>query len=264
MSSIFLISRLGIHAAQAERRQRNDVGALHGLRDHRLDGLRYLGIGDRLDEMRFRAEQEVHRHHAGLRRQRRGVGGGGNAEFDVARFHQLQDLRLLPELRAGILIDQHGALAQVLELVGEDIAEDAVSGRLRLIIGEAVMLDFLRRRAGAVMIADAAAIAARMPFSLRIVSPFDVLYFLRSSHWGCSKVNKTKGGNAIARGRLPIGLFRNCSRMEPGVVRTFAENQRFRLRLAPTWHHAYFPLARMKSKSQPSSACRMVSLNRCA
>jgi len=26
----------------------------------------------------------------------------------------------------------------------------------------------------------------------------------------------------------------------------------------------YFPLARMKSKSQPSSACRMVSLNRCA
>jgi len=32
-------------------------------------------------------------------------------------FDQLQQLRLLPELCAGILIDQHGALAQFLELV---------------------------------------------------------------------------------------------------------------------------------------------------
>ena len=66
-----------------------------------------------------------------------------DAEFDVARFHELQDLRLLPELRARILVDQHRALAQFLELVGEDIADNAVAGRLRLIIGEAIMLDVL-------------------------------------------------------------------------------------------------------------------------
>jgi len=35
---------------------------------------------------------------------------------DVAGFHELQNLRLLPELRAGILVDQHGALAQLFSL----------------------------------------------------------------------------------------------------------------------------------------------------
>ena len=74
----------------------------------------------------------------------RGIGRGGNAEFDVAGFHQLQHLRLLPELGARILVDQHGALAQRLELVGEDIAEDAIAGRLRLVVGEAIMLHLLR------------------------------------------------------------------------------------------------------------------------
>ncbi len=86
----------------------------------------------------------MHRHHAGLRRQRCGVGRGRDAEFDVARFHQLQDLRFLPELRAGILVNQHGALAQFLELVAEDIAEDSVTRGFRLVIGEAIMLDLLR------------------------------------------------------------------------------------------------------------------------
>jgi hypothetical protein len=41
------------------------------------------------------------------------------AEIDIAGFHQLQHLRLLAELRAGILVDQHRALAQFLQLVGE-------------------------------------------------------------------------------------------------------------------------------------------------
>ena len=37
-------------------------------------------------------------------------------EIEIAGFHQLQDLRLLPELRARKLVDQHRALAQFLEL----------------------------------------------------------------------------------------------------------------------------------------------------
>jgi hypothetical protein len=67
---------------------------------------------------------------------------------DVAGLDQLQDLRLLPELRARILVDQHRALAQLLELVGEDVAEDAVAGGLRLVVGEAIMLCFLRGGGG--------------------------------------------------------------------------------------------------------------------
>src|SRR6266513_2131931 len=43
-----------------------------------------------------------------------------NAELHVACFHQLQDLRFLAELRAGILVDQHAALAHLLQLVAED------------------------------------------------------------------------------------------------------------------------------------------------
>ena len=120
--------------------------ALHRIGDHRLHRLGHFGIGDRLDQMRLGAEQEMHRHHAGLRRQRRGIGGRGNTELDIAGFHQLQDLRLLPELRAWILVDQHAALAQFLQLVGEDIAEDAIAGGLGLIIGEAIMLHLLRAR----------------------------------------------------------------------------------------------------------------------
>ena len=152
MSLDVLDLALGIHVAQSERRQRDDAGALHRLGDHRLDGLGHFGVGDRLDEMRFGAEQEMHRHHAGLRRQRRGIGRGGNAELDVARFDQLQHLRLLPELRAGILLDQHGALAQRLELVGEDIAKDSIASRLGLIVGEAIMLHLLRACAAVIAI----------------------------------------------------------------------------------------------------------------
>ena len=99
-----------------------------------------VGIGDRLLQMVFRAEQEVQRHHAGLRRQRRGIGRRADAELDVAGLHELQHLRLLAELGAGILVDQHRALAELLQLVGEDVAGDAVARRVGLVVGEPVVL----------------------------------------------------------------------------------------------------------------------------
>ena len=102
-----------------------------------------LRIGERLLQVVFGAEQEVQRHHAGLRRERRGVRRRADAELDVAGLHQLQHLRLLPELRAGILVDDHRALAQLLELVGEDVAGDAVPGVARLVVGESVVPGFL-------------------------------------------------------------------------------------------------------------------------
>ncbi len=43
-------------------------------------------------------------------------------------LHELEHLRLLAELRARILVDQHRALGEVLQLVGEDVADDAVAG----------------------------------------------------------------------------------------------------------------------------------------
>src|SRR6516164_4734931 len=88
------------------------------------------------------------RHHAGLRRERRRVRRRTDAEFDIACFDQLQNLRLLPELGAGILVDQHRPTAQFLELVGEKIARDAISSGFWLIIGKAIM-PYLLRRCGA-------------------------------------------------------------------------------------------------------------------
>ena len=122
--------------------------ALRGLVDHRLDRVDHLLVGQRLDHVIFVAEQEVQRHHAGLRRDRRGIGRGDDGEIDVAGLHQLQQLRLLPELRARILVDQHGALAQFLELGGKDVVGDAVAGIELLVVGEAIMLRLLRAGAG--------------------------------------------------------------------------------------------------------------------
>ncbi len=135
---------LGIHVAQAQRRERDDPRALHRLGDHRLDRRRHLRVRQRFRKMGFRAEQEMQRHHTGLRRKRRRIGGGGNAELDVAGFHQLQHLRLLPELCARILVDQHGALAELLEPVAEGVADNAVAGAFRLIVGEAEAANVLR------------------------------------------------------------------------------------------------------------------------
>jgi hypothetical protein len=64
----------------------------------------------------------------------------------LARFYKLEDLRLLSELRAWILIDKHSPLAQFLEPFTEDIARNAISSGLRLVIGEAIMLHLLRYR----------------------------------------------------------------------------------------------------------------------
>src|SRR5207237_10703984 len=86
----------------------------------------------------------MQRHHTGLWRDRRGVGRGDDREFDVAGFHQLQELRLLAELRTRILVDQHGALAQFLEPGGKHIVGDAVSSIELLVVGEAIVSDFLR------------------------------------------------------------------------------------------------------------------------
>ena len=45
-----------------------------------------------------------------------GVGGRHDREIKIAGLHELQELRFLPELRAGKLVDQHRALAQLLQL----------------------------------------------------------------------------------------------------------------------------------------------------
>src|SRR5215471_2434508 len=96
--------------------------------------------------MVFTAKQEVQRHHAGLWRQSRSVGRRADAELNVARLNELKDLRLLTKLGAGILVDQHRAFTQFLELVREQITGDAVSGGLGLVVGETKMLYLLRRR----------------------------------------------------------------------------------------------------------------------
>ena len=139
---------LAVHVAHALRAGRDDVQALRGLVDHRRDRIEHLLVAQRLDQMIGVAEQEVQRHHAGLRRDRRGIGRRDDGEVDVAGLHQLQELRLLPELRARILVDQHRALAQFLELGGKHVVGDAVAGIELLIVGEAIMLDLLRAGAG--------------------------------------------------------------------------------------------------------------------
>src|SRR5438046_7665920 len=93
MSSIFLISRLEYmlrrpSVATAMTRAPCTVSAIIALTAVDTPGSR-----DCLDQVPLGAEQEMHRHHAGLRRQRRGIGRRRNAELHVACFHQLQDLR---------------------------------------------------------------------------------------------------------------------------------------------------------------------------
>jgi hypothetical protein len=169
------------------------MSPLHGVADHRLDRLGHFGVGDRLDQVSFGAEQEMHRHHAGLRRQRRRVGRRGNAEFDVACLHQLQHLRFLPELRAGILVDQHGALAQGFQFVSENVAEDSIARRLWLVVGEAIMLHLLRT--GACRHHERACRDCRSEAVSQAVHrlPLDIRCFLSSSHRGRLNVNRTSG-----------------------------------------------------------------------
>ena len=49
------------------------MNALHGVVDHVADRLEHFLIAHRLDVVLIRAEQEMQRHHAGLRRDRRSV-----------------------------------------------------------------------------------------------------------------------------------------------------------------------------------------------
>ncbi len=132
--------------AHALRSGRDHMQALRGLVDHGLERFEHAGVGEPLHHVVLVAEQIMQRHDARLRRDRRGVGRGDDRELDVAGLHELENLRLLPELRARILIDDHGALAQFLELVGKEVARDRIAGVARLVIGEAIMLHLLRRR----------------------------------------------------------------------------------------------------------------------
>ena len=97
------------------------------------------GIGERLFQVVLGAEHEVDRKDPGFRLQGCRVRGRGDAEIDIARAQLLQDLRLLPELGAGKLVDEHRAVAQLGELTREGVAGDAVGGRMRLVVGEAEM-----------------------------------------------------------------------------------------------------------------------------
>src|SRR5206468_2836090 len=76
---------------------------------------------------------------------RRGIRRRDDREFDVTRLDQLQKLRLLPELGAGILVDDHRPL-EFLELGGEHVVSDAVAGIELLIVSEAVVLYVLGGR----------------------------------------------------------------------------------------------------------------------
>ncbi len=124
------------------------MNALRRAVDHVADGFKHLLVTERLDVVLFRAEQEVQRHHAGLRRNRRRVGGRYHRKIQIAGLHKLQQLGFLPKLRAGKLVDQHGALAQLLQLRRKNVVGDAVAGVELLVVREAIMLGFLRDCAG--------------------------------------------------------------------------------------------------------------------
>src|SRR5262249_1606489 len=70
----------------------------------------------------------------------RRVRGRGDDEIDVAGADLLQHLRLLAELRARELIDDHGSPAELLQLRGEGVARESVGRAVRLVIAEGVML----------------------------------------------------------------------------------------------------------------------------
>ena len=115
--------------------------ALDRILDHRLEFLGHRRIGEHMHQMFFVAEDEVLREHAGLRRNRRGIGGRGDDEVDVAGADLFKHDRLLAELRARELVDAHRALAQFHELGVEHVGGDAVGRRMRLVVAEGVFLD---------------------------------------------------------------------------------------------------------------------------
>src|SRR5262249_14610986 len=67
-------------------------------------------------------------------------------EVDIAGADLLQHLGLLPQLRAGKLVDRHRPVAHLHEFAIEEVRGDAVAGRVRLVIGETKMPRLIRSR----------------------------------------------------------------------------------------------------------------------
>jgi hypothetical protein len=111
---------LPVHVTEALGTKADHVNALGGLVDHVPDRFEYLLVLQGLDDVIVRTKQKVQRHDASLRRDRRRVRRGNNGKINVAGFDQLQDLRLLTQLRPGILLDEHRPLAQLLESSGKN------------------------------------------------------------------------------------------------------------------------------------------------
>ncbi len=122
------------------------MGALHRFVEHLAHRSHQLRVGERFLEVIFPAEDEVDRHHARFRRDSGGVGGRRDDEIDIAAKDELEGLRLLAQLGARELIDDHCPLAEVLERIAENVGEDAVPGRMRLVVTETEMTRLLRRR----------------------------------------------------------------------------------------------------------------------
>ena len=104
---------LAVEVTQAKRDGRQHLGALNGVLDHLAERGDHLWIADRLFQVILAIEDEMDRQHAGLGREGRRVGAGGDDKVDVAGADLLEHLRLLPELRPGELVDDHLTLAQL-------------------------------------------------------------------------------------------------------------------------------------------------------
>ena len=103
---------------RAERRSRERPARCPSIMSR--DGFEHLRVAERLDQL---CSSERNRKCSDITPACGDIvavlADDDDAEIEVAGLHELQDLRFLPELRAGILVDQHRALAQLLELVAK-------------------------------------------------------------------------------------------------------------------------------------------------
>ena len=132
---------LAIQVTWPQRQQGQNMRVLHRFGEHRLHFIHQQRAGYGVHQMLIRPEQIMDRQHTGLRRNRRGVGGGTEDEIDVAGADFLQHLRLLPQLTAGELVDDHRTAAEFGQLRRKQIAADTVSRGVWLIVSKAVMLN---------------------------------------------------------------------------------------------------------------------------
>lgn len=137
---------LAVEIAKAERSERQHVPVLDGRVEHLPYRRDQPGVADRLDQLVFRTEEVVDRQHARFRRHRRRVGGRADHEIDVAGADLLQHLGLLPQLRAGKLVDRHRPVAQLHKLAIEKVRRDAIARRMRLVVGETEVARLIRPR----------------------------------------------------------------------------------------------------------------------